>query len=111
MQFNVLEHEMVPEHRLLTKEEAQEVLTAMDITRDQLPKIRTTDPALRVLARAQPAIDCPECGTKTDMPDERYVCPEGHFERDIIVEGSIVKILRMTSTAGVSEAYRLVIGR
>ena len=41
--FNVLEHELVPEHILLTEEEAAEVLTRYNITRGQLPKIKTSD--------------------------------------------------------------------
>ena len=83
MRFNVLEHKNVPEHRLLTPEEAGQVLARLDITRDQLPKIRKTDPVIRVLERV-------------------------HGE---IAEGSLVRVFRLTQTAGVSEAYRLVVGR
>ena len=83
LRFNVLEHKSVPEHRLLTPEEAGEVLARLVITRDQLPKIRKTDPVIRVLERV-------------------------HGE---IAEGSIVRVFRLTQTAGVSEAYRLVVGR
>jgi DNA-directed RNA polymerase subunit H (RpoH/RPB5) len=79
----VLEHKSVPEHRLLTPEEASKVLAGFHITRDQLPKIRKTDPVIRVLERI-------------------------HGE---IAEGSIVRVYRLTQTAGVSEAYRLVVGR
>lgn len=83
MRFNVLEHKLVPEHHLLSSEEAGQVLARLRITRDQLPKIRKTDPVIRVLERV-------------------------HGE---IAEGSIVRVLRLTQTAGVSEAYRLVVGR
>ena len=83
MRFNVLEHKNVPEHRLLTPEEAGQVLARLSITRDQLPKIRKTDPVIRVLERV-------------------------HGE---IAEGSLVRVFRLTQTAGVSEAYRLVVGR
>jgi len=41
--FNVLEHQLVPEHIILTEEEVQEVLTRYKITRGQLPKIKTSD--------------------------------------------------------------------
>lgn len=41
--FNVLEHELVPDHILLTEEETQEVLTRYKITKGQLPKIKTSD--------------------------------------------------------------------
>ena len=83
MRFNVLEHKLVPEHRLLTPPEAGEVLARLQITKDQLPKIRKTDPVIRVLERI-------------------------HGE---IAEGSIVRVFRLTQTAGVSEAFRLVVGR
>ena len=83
MRFNVLEHKNVPEHRLLTPEEAGQVLARLSITRDQLPKIRKTDTVIRVLERV-------------------------HGE---IAEGSLVRVFRLTQTAGVSEAYRLVVGR
>ena len=83
MRFNVLEHKLVPEHRLLAPEEAEEVLTRLKITRDQLPKIRKTDPVIRVLEKIHGPI-------------------EG---------GRIVRVLRLNQTAGVSEAFRLVIER
>ena len=83
MRFNVLEHKLVPEHRLLSPDEADEVLKALKVTRDQLPKIRKTDPVIRVLEKIHGPID----------------------------EGRIVRVLRLNQTAGVSEAYRLVIGR
>ena len=41
--FNVLEHQLVPGHVILTEEEVQEVLTRYKITRGQLPKIKTSD--------------------------------------------------------------------
>ncbi|HTY89875.1 MAG TPA: DNA-directed RNA polymerase subunit H [Methanocella sp.] len=41
--FNVLEHELVPDHILLTEEETQEVLKKYGITRGQLPKIKSSD--------------------------------------------------------------------
>ncbi len=83
MRFNVLEHKHVPEHRLLTKEEADAVLKRLRVTRDQLPKIRKTDPVIRMLERIHGPIE----------------------------EGSLIRVLRLNQTAGVSEAYRLVIGR
>ena len=83
MRFNVLEHKLVPEHRLLTPEEAEAVLTQLKVTRDQLPKIRKTDPVIRVLEKIYGPID----------------------------GGRLVRVLRLNQTAGVSEAYRLVIER
>lgn len=79
----MLEHQLVPEHRLLSDEEAQAVMTKLRITKDQLPKIRRSDPVIQVLERVHGSID----------------------------EGRVIKVVRVSSTAGVSEAYRLVIGR
>lgn len=79
----MLEHQLVPEHRLVAEEEAERVLKALRITKDQLPKIHRSDPVIQVLERI-----------------------EGPIE-----EGRIIKVTRVSSTAGVSEAYRLVIGR
>ncbi len=39
---------MVPEHILLTDEEAEKVLTKYNITRDNLPKIKKKDPGLDI---------------------------------------------------------------
>ncbi len=79
----MLEHQLVPEHRLVAEEEAVEVLKKLRITKDQLPKIHRSDPVIQVLERI-----------------------EGPIE-----EGRIIKVTRMSGTAGVSVAYRLVIGR
>ncbi len=80
--FNVLEHKLVPEHHLLSEEEAVEVLTKLGMTRDQLPKIRKSDAGIKVLESVHGPID----------------------------EGSIVKIVRQSETAEEFVAYRLVTG-
>lgn len=50
--FDVLKHEYVPRHEVLTDEEVEEVLDEYDITREKLPRIQNTDPgALSVRAR------------------------------------------------------------
>ncbi len=41
--FDVREHELVPEHTLLSEEEAAEILKRYNITPGQLPKIKTSD--------------------------------------------------------------------
>ena len=38
--FNVLKHDLVPEHRLLSLEEEKSMLESKGITKDKLPKIR-----------------------------------------------------------------------
>ena len=79
----MLEHQLVPEHRLVPEADAEGVLKTLRITKDQLPKIHRSDPVIQVLERI-----------------------EGPIE-----EGRIIKVTRVSGTAGVSEAYRLVIGR
>ena len=78
--FNVLKHDLVPEHHLLSEEEANRVLSEMGITYDQLPKIRNNDAGIRVLE----SIHGP------------------------IAEGRVVKIVRKSETAQIFVAYRLV---
>ncbi|BAI61287.1 DNA-directed RNA polymerase subunit H [Methanocella paludicola SANAE] len=41
--FDVLTHDLVPNHILLTEEETQELLKRYSITRGQLPKIKSSD--------------------------------------------------------------------
>lgn len=78
--FNTLTHYLVPEHKLLSEEEAEKVLAEYNVTRDQLPKIKSSDAAIQVLASI--------CGP--------------------IPEGSIIRITRKSETAEVFVAYRLV---
>ena len=82
MEFNVLEHEMVPEHHLLSEEMEKKVLDKYGIGKDQLPKIRKTDPCIKVL--------------------EEILGEE-------ISEGRVIKVVRLNPVSGVSNAYRVVI--
>ena len=80
-EFNVLEHELVPEHHLISEKEAKKVLKDFGLTKDQLPKIRLSDPCIRALD----AIAGP------------------------VEEGMMVKIVRRSDTSGMSVCYRLVV--
>lgn len=44
-EFNVLNHELVPIHELLTDAEAKRLLELYNINPEQLPKILASDPA------------------------------------------------------------------
>ncbi|MCE5296234.1 MAG: DNA-directed RNA polymerase subunit H [Euryarchaeota archaeon] len=81
-QFNVLEHNLVPEHRLLSDEEAEAVLSKLKVSKDQLPKIRKSDACIKILERINGEIK----------------------------EGSIIQITRNSKTAEVAVGYRLVRG-
>lgn len=78
--FNILRHVLVPEHHLLTEEEADAVLARKGVTRDQLPKIRKSDPGIKVLETIHGPID----------------------------EGRVIKVVRKSETAQEFVAYRLV---
>ncbi|MEE9115902.1 MAG: DNA-directed RNA polymerase subunit H [Thermoplasmata archaeon] len=82
MPFNVMEHQLVPEHRLLSEKEAQKVLSDLKISKEQLPKIKFTDPCIKILG-----------------------------QNEEVKEGMVVKITRASPTAGRSMAYRLIIRR
>ncbi len=49
----ILEHELVPEHEVLSPEEAEEVLEKYNINRYQLPWITIDDPIVKLL-KAKP---------------------------------------------------------
>lgn len=78
--INVMEHELVPEHHLISEEEEKELLKSLGTEKDSLPKIKRNDPVIKVL--------------------EKIYGP--------IKPGRIIKIIRKSPTAGKSIAYRVV---
>jgi len=75
-----MEHELVPEHYLLTEEEERDILQKLQVTKDSLPKIKRSDPIIKVL--------------------EKIYGP--------IKPGSMIKIVRRSQTSGKFIAYRVV---
>ncbi|WP_455645249.1 DNA-directed RNA polymerase subunit H [Methanosphaera sp.] len=49
MKTDILQHNLVPEHTILSEEEAQEVLEELNVRRDQIPKILPTDPVVKAI--------------------------------------------------------------
>lgn len=47
--FNVLAHELVPKHEVLSLEEATKVLRELGVRPEQLPWIRASDPVVKAL--------------------------------------------------------------
>jgi DNA-directed RNA polymerase subunit H (RpoH/RPB5) len=45
----VIEHKLVPKHELLSPEEGAKILEKYKVSRDQMPRILTTDPAIKHL--------------------------------------------------------------
>jgi DNA-directed RNA polymerase subunit H len=78
--FNVLKHKLGASHELLNEEEAASVLSKLKVSCDQLPKIRKSDAAIKVLEKIYGTIE----------------------------EGRIVKITRRSETAEEFVAFRLV---
>jgi len=83
MPLNVLEHNLVPEHHLLSDDEAKKILAKMKIRMEQLPKIKRSDPCIRALETVHGDIEA----------------------------GRIIKIVRKSQTADVAVGYRLVVER
>lgn len=81
VQFNVFNHELVPAHYLLSEDEAKVVLKDLHIDKDQLPKIRRSDPCIRLL-------------------EDKY---------GPIKEGRMIRIVRKSPTSETAVAYRLVV--
>ncbi len=54
---NITQHELVPDHTILSEKEKKEVLEKYDIEANQLPKILTTDPvSISIGAKAEDVI-------------------------------------------------------
>jgi DNA-directed RNA polymerase subunit H len=47
--FNILEHELVPKHEILSEEEKQEVLKRLGVKPEELPLLLVTDPVARAI--------------------------------------------------------------
>jgi len=47
MSINVLEHDLVPEHEVMKKQEQEELLERLNVTREKLPRILDSDVALK----------------------------------------------------------------
>jgi len=48
-EFDIRKHSLVPEHIKLTEEEAKKVLEEFNVTKDEIPKILMSDPAIQHL--------------------------------------------------------------
>ena len=47
--LNVLKHDMVPDHEIMSEEEVSALLTTYNITTEQLPKVFHDDPAVKTI--------------------------------------------------------------
>lgn len=79
--FNVLHHDLVPEHHLVEKDQEEKILTGLRISKELLPKIGKSDPAVRALEEIHGQVE----------------------------SGRIIEIVRRSPTAGMSKYYRVVV--
>ncbi len=77
----MLEHEIVPEHHLVPVEEELNILSKLNVSKENLPKISINDPAIKAL-------------------EEIY----GKLE-----PGRMIRIIRKSPTAGYYEYYRIIV--
>jgi len=50
---SILEHELVPKHEIISNEELEELLSKYKMKKEQLPKIKSTDPVIKEI-KAEP---------------------------------------------------------
>ncbi len=48
-EFNPLEHKMVPRHEIVDENDLEKILIEYNIEKEQMPKIRESDPAARAI--------------------------------------------------------------
>ncbi len=46
---DILKHELVPQHEIVSKKEGDAVLKKYNVTKGQLPKILSTDPVVKMI--------------------------------------------------------------
>lgn len=49
IRLNVLDHIMVPDHKIMSEEEVSQLFSSYSITSEQLPKMYQDDPAVKVI--------------------------------------------------------------
>lgn len=78
MTFDIFDHNLVPDHEIMTEEEIEKLYKELKIKdKSQLPKIKVDDPVSKSL---------------------------------LAKEGQVLRITRISETAGKFSTYRLVIG-
>ena len=53
MKIDILQHNLVPEHVILSDEEAEKVLLENDFEADEIPKILPTDPVIKDISEKE----------------------------------------------------------
>ena len=97
--INITEHELVPEHVVMTTEEKQELLLRYKLKENQLMRIQAGDPVARYF------------GLKRGQVSERDLRQSSQLTvfTDPLHSSQVVKIIRSSETAGRYISYRLVV--
>ena len=93
--INITEHELVPEHVVMTTDEKQELLTRYKLKDNQLMRIQAGDPVARYFGLKRGTVRCLL----------RQQCMD-NINTDLF---QVVKIIRSSETAGRYISYRLVV--
>jgi DNA-directed RNA polymerase subunit H (RpoH/RPB5) len=72
LQFNILEHELVPAHRIMTDDEVDKLKKKYNIIKDQLPEISRFDPVARAIGLRPGQICHISRPSKTSIVDDFY---------------------------------------
>ena len=80
--FNVLQHDLVPEHHLVSKKDEDKILKELEITKELLPKIGRNDPTVKALEEIHGPLEM----------------------------GRMIKIIRKSPTMGYTTYYRVISG-
>jgi|TARA_B100001142_G_C14191821_1_gene600273 DNA-directed RNA polymerase subunit H (RpoH/RPB5) len=111
IKFNVLNHEIVPHQELVAIEDEESALAPWNLfeiddetgeprlAKELLPKILITDPVIQVIKEA---VEKEDMAKAAEDPDHLPL-PAGWLA------DRVLKVVRKSPSAGVSEAYRLIV--
>lgn len=105
LMINITEHELVPEHVVMSEEEKKELLARYKLKEHQLPRIQQSDPVARYfgLKRGQVCCDRDRVIKRMGERGEEKV-----FTMYLSPCVQVVRITRPSETAGRYVTYRLV---
>ena len=105
LMINITEHELVPEHVVMTTDEKKELLTRYKLKEHQLPRIQQSDPVARYFGLKRGQVHIYNLTIVFNISSYIYIYT-------IIIQYrlsmQVVRIVRSSETAGRYVTYRLV---